>query len=154
MLNLDWFQPYSGVTYSTGILYAAIINLPRNIWFKCENILILGILPGPNEASLHKMNHYLSPIVNELLSLWHGITLKSTAEGFDRKTIWAALILILCDIPATRKISEHISALVSCYRCKKKANYINNKHNFGEMRNMDEWFIQKDPSMDQKNALE
>jgi len=154
MLNLDWFQPYSGVTYSTGILYAAIANLPRNIRFKRENMLILGILPGPNEASLHKMNHYLSPIVNELLSLWHGITLKSTAEGFDRKTIWAALILISCDIPAARKISGHISALVSCYRCKKKANYINNKHNFGGMRNMDEWFIQKDPDMDRKNALE
>ena len=27
MLNLDWFQPYEGTIYSTGVLYAAICNL-------------------------------------------------------------------------------------------------------------------------------
>ena len=64
MLNLDWFQPFDGTTHSTGVLYAAICNLPRNIRFKRENLIILGILPSPNEVSLHKINHYLAPIVN------------------------------------------------------------------------------------------
>ena len=31
VLNLDWFQPYSGVTYSIGVIYAAIANLSRDI---------------------------------------------------------------------------------------------------------------------------
>ena len=31
MINLDWFQPYEGTIYSTGVIYAAICNLPRDI---------------------------------------------------------------------------------------------------------------------------
>ncbi len=69
MLNLDWFQPYDGTMHSTGAIYAAICNLPRDIRFRRENLLLLGLLPGPNEVSLHKINHYLAPIVNELQSL-------------------------------------------------------------------------------------
>jgi len=84
VLNVDWFQPYSNTTHSTGVIYAAIVNLPREIRFKRENILILGILPGPNEANLHKINHYLSPIVDELISLWQGTKLDSTAERKEK----------------------------------------------------------------------
>src|SRR5271170_4456073 len=40
ILNLDWFQPYSRVIYSIGIIYAAIANLPRDIRFKHENMLV------------------------------------------------------------------------------------------------------------------
>ena len=31
IINMDWFQPYDGTIYSTGVLYAAICNLPRDI---------------------------------------------------------------------------------------------------------------------------
>ena len=75
VLNLDWFQPFEGTIHSTGVLYAAICNLPRDIRFKREIILILGLLPGPDEVSLHKINYYLAPIVNNLISLWKGVTL-------------------------------------------------------------------------------
>ena len=126
----------------------------RDIRFKHENILILGILPGPSEPSLHKINHYLSPIVDDLDSLWHGVTLKSTAERSEEKTIRAALILVLCDVPAARKICGHISALVQCHQCEKRANYVNNQHNFGGMNNMNDWFIQKDSALYQKNTFE
>ena len=74
MLNLDWFQPYDGTIYSIGVIYAAICNLPRDIRFKRENLLTLGILPGPSEVGLHKINHYLAPIINELKTLWDGMT--------------------------------------------------------------------------------
>jgi hypothetical protein len=33
VLNLDWFQPYDGTIHSTGVIYAVICNLPRNIQF-------------------------------------------------------------------------------------------------------------------------
>jgi len=69
MLNLDWFQLYDGVSHSTSVIYATICNLPRDIQFKHENILILEILSGPNEASLHRINYYLSLIITELESL-------------------------------------------------------------------------------------
>ena len=92
MMNLDWFQPYEKTTYSTGVIYAAICNLPRDIRFKPENMLILGILPGPHEVGLHKINHYLSPIITELELLWEGLTLERTNKCPNGKEIRAALI--------------------------------------------------------------
>jgi hypothetical protein len=153
MLNLDWFQPYDGVIHSTGVIYAAICNLPRDMRFKRENMLVLGLLPGPNEVSLHQINHYLAPIVNELRLLWDGVTFDNTFEYQEPRKIRAALILVSCDIPAARKICGHISALSSCYRCEKKANYENHKHNFAGMDNMSEWFINRDSAQFRENAL-
>jgi len=75
ILNLDWFQLFDGTIHSTEVLYAAICNLPRDIRFKRENLLILGIIPGPNEVSLHKINHYLATIVDELELIRNGVTL-------------------------------------------------------------------------------
>lgn len=152
MLNLDWFQPYDGTIYSIGVIYAAICNLPRDIRFKRENLLTLGLLPGPSEVSLHRINHYLAPIIDELKSLWDGITLNRTYECQGGKNIRAALILVSCDVPAARKICGHVSALVSCHICEKKANYENRQHNFAGMDNMEEWFIARDPTRHRQNA--
>ena len=152
MLNLDWFQPFGGTIHSTGVLYAAICNLPRDIRFKRENLLILGIMPGPNEVSLHKINHYLAPIVDELELLWNGVTLR-TDECQEGRRIRAALILVSYNIPAARKICGHVSALVSCHRCEKKANYENWQHNFAGMSNMNEWFTPRDLSQHREDAL-
>ena len=153
ILNLDWFQPYDGTNHSTGVIYAAICNLPRDIRFKRENLLLIGLLPGPNEVSLHKINHYLAPIVDELQSLWNGLTLDRTFEHPEGRKIHAALILVSCDIPAARKICGHVSALVSCHRCHKHANYEDNQHNFAGMQNMDEWFVSRSSTEHRENAL-
>ena len=154
MLNLDWFQPYGGTVYSIGVIYAAICNLPCDIRFKRENLLTLDLLPRPSEVSLHKINHYLALIVDELESLWDGFTIDKTYEHPEGKNIRTALILVSCDVPAARKICGHISALVSCHRCKKKANYENHQHNFTGMDNIDNWFIMRDPIEHRRNALE
>src|ERR1044071_7770716 len=59
-------------------------------------------------------------MVDELGSLWSGITLNRTYEYREGRKIRAALILVSCDILAARKICGHISALAVCYRCKKR----------------------------------
>ena len=82
-------------------------------------MLILGILPGSNEVGLHKINHYLSPIITDLESLWEGMALNRTHEHPNGKVIRAALIIASCDIPAARKLCGHVSALASCHRCEK-----------------------------------
>ncbi|GET53787.1 uncharacterized protein LOC105342819 [Rhizophagus irregularis DAOM 181602=DAOM 197198] len=153
ILNLDWFQPFDGTIHSTGVIYAAIGNLPRDVRFKRNNILILGLLPSPDEVSLHKINHYLAPIIDELKSLWEGVTLNQTYECQEGKRIHAALILVSCDIPAARKICGHISALVSCHRCEKKANYENWQHNFAGINEMDEWFTCRDSAQHRQDAI-
>jgi hypothetical protein len=119
MINLDWFQPFDGTVHSTGVIYATICNLPREIRFKRENLLLIALLPGLNEVSKHKINHYLAAIVDELLYLWTGITLNRTFEYKNGRNICAALILVSCDIPAARKICGYASVLALCYRCKK-----------------------------------
>ncbi|GET52427.1 uncharacterized protein LOC110233779 [Rhizophagus irregularis DAOM 181602=DAOM 197198] len=153
ILNLDWFQPFDGTIHSTGVIYAAIGNFPRDVRFKRNNILIFGLLPGPDEVSLHKINHYLAPIIDELKSLWEGVTLNQTYECQEGKRIRAALILVSCDIPAARKICGHISALVSCHRCEKKANYENRQHNFAEINEIDEWFTCRDSAQHRQDAI-
>ncbi|GET54719.1 hypothetical protein GLOIN_2v1775288 [Rhizophagus irregularis DAOM 181602=DAOM 197198] len=141
MLNLDYI----------GIIYAAICNLPCDIRFRRENLLTLGILPGPKEVSLHKVNHYLAPIVNELETLWAGLTLNRTYECENGKRVRGALILVSYDIPAARKICGHVSALVSCHRCEKKANYENGQHNFAGMDDVE--YSARDSNEHWQNAL-
>ncbi|EXX58570.1 hypothetical protein RirG_196780 [Rhizophagus irregularis DAOM 197198w] len=138
MINLDWFQPFESSAYSCGAIYGVVCNLPREIRFKKENMLTLGLLPGPNKVRLHKINHYLSPIVDELLEFWNGIEIPAAG-----RKIRLALICCSNDIPAARKLCGHISASVSCHRCYKRANSISNKLNFGGFDDMSEWFVER-----------
>ena len=73
MLNIDWFQPFKHRVYSVGVMYLVFMNLPRNIRFKRENIVLLGLIPGPSEPPLN-INSYLTPLVVDLLALWRGVT--------------------------------------------------------------------------------
>ena len=66
MLNVDWFQPFKHRTYSVGVMYLSVLNLPRHIRFKRENIVLLGLIPGPTKPSL-TINTYLTPHVSDLL---------------------------------------------------------------------------------------
>lgn len=82
ILNIDWFQPYKLTNYSVGVIFLAVMNLPRNIRYKRENIILVGIIPGPSEPS-HDLNSYLKPLVKELTELWTGIkTNINTDKGY------------------------------------------------------------------------
>ena len=87
--------------HSTGVIYLAVQNLPRSERFKRENIIILGIIPGPHEPS-KTINSYLSPLVDELNQLWVGIVMQ-TPQNIS-VVVRAALICVACDIPAARKV--------------------------------------------------
>ena len=111
MLNCDWFQPFKHFQYSVGVIYFVLLNLPRAIRFKRENVILAAVIPGPAEPSL-TINSYLDPIVNDLNKLWKGIEVGG-------KTIHAALIAVGCDLPAARKIAGFLSynANKGCSRC-------------------------------------
>lgn len=64
-LNVDWFQPFTHTEYSVGVIYLTIQNLPRNERFKEENVILVGLIPGPTEPNL-VMNSYLAPLVEDL----------------------------------------------------------------------------------------
>ena len=69
MLNIDWFKPCKHVEYSMGAMYLTIMNLPRRLRFRQENVILL---PGPREPK-HNINAFLQPFVHELLQFWHGV---------------------------------------------------------------------------------
>ena len=107
------------VPYSIGVLYLVILNLPRSIRFKPENVLIAGVLPGPKEPHLSEMNSYLRPLVKELNSLWYdGFTMQHKGKSI---TIHAALLATVCDIPATAKLGGFLghSSKHACWKCTK-----------------------------------
>lgn len=117
-LNVDWFQPFKRTTYSSGAIYLAIQNLPRNERYTGDNIVLVGIIPGPHEPS-KTMNGYLTPLVDELKQLWHGVVMQSISK--TEVIVRAALICTACDIPAGRKVSGFVghNALHGCSKCLK-----------------------------------
>ncbi|PKK58359.1 hypothetical protein RhiirC2_823227 [Rhizophagus irregularis] len=58
-------------------------------------MLYLGLFPGPEEVKLHKINHFLSPIVDELLEFWDGIDLPSGSFPNSKRAIELELMRII-----------------------------------------------------------
>lgn len=119
-LNVDWFQPFQHVTYAVGAMYLSILNLPRNKRHLFENIILIGIIPGPNEPNL-TINSYLTPLVTELKSAWvNGMDMKND-KGIT-VTVRVALGSVNCDIPASRKVVGFLNhrAALGCNKCLKK----------------------------------
>ena len=103
-LNVDWFNPTKHLQKSIGGIYLSILNLPRNLRFKREHTLVVGIIPGPHEPDGMQLQNYLRPLVDELVQLYSGQLLKTVKYPFGR-IFCAALVLIMCDAPAARKVS-------------------------------------------------
>ena len=101
MLNYDGFCPFKHVrSFSVGAIYAVLLNLPRSIRFKKENVLLIGLIP--NMAHEPPTNSFLQPLVDELLCAWNdgfNISLKGTNVN-----VKCALLCVGCDIPASRKL--------------------------------------------------
>ena len=120
MMNIDWFQPYKHVSYSVGVIYIVNMNLPRLLRFKTENVMLIGIIPGPREPS-QNINSFLSPLVNELTMFLEGIEMN--VAGFsNKKKVRCALLSVACDLPAGRKACGFLSytAHLGCSRCLKR----------------------------------
>ena len=70
MINVDWFCPYKHVrSVSVGAVYAVVLNLPREIRFKKENVILIGLIP--NMAKEPPTNSFMKPLVDELLTAWY-----------------------------------------------------------------------------------
>lgn len=119
MLNMDFFQPYKHVQYSVGAIYLTILNLPRGIRNKSNNVILVGLIPGPHEPQ-HDINNFLEPLVSDLLKFWSGTELN--VHSFNCKVkIRCALVCVACDLPAGRKTGFlSYNARFGCSRCWKE----------------------------------
>lgn len=91
--------------------------MPRSIRYAHENVIIIGIIPGPKEPSKH-INSYLGPFVSEFLELFNGLWF-TTPTG--QQFIKCVLMGLSSDIPATRKAAGFVghNASKTCSRCLK-----------------------------------
>ena len=65
--------------YSVGVIYVVLMNLPREIQFKRENVIIVGLIPGPKEPP-EVINSYSTTLICELLKLWSSVCLQISDE--------------------------------------------------------------------------
>ena len=110
-LNINWFSPFEH-SYSVGCIYMSILNLPKkNGRDLKKNMILVVVIPGPSEPRTTAINHYLRPLVNELLVLMRGVDMPVTL--LNGKVVYnkvrAAISLISCDLPATKKLIGSLS---------------------------------------------
>ncbi|KAL7283106.1 hypothetical protein ACG7TL_002531 [Trametes sanguinea] len=132
-LFVDWLNPrgnkQAGKSCSVGAVYLVCYNLPPDIQFKPENICLIGVISGPSEPSLHQVNHFLRPLVDKLLVLWHsGVYVSQTALHKSGHLVRGAVIPLICDLPALRKTAGFTGHSPKCFCscCLLKRSEINN----------------------------
>ena len=122
-LNVDFFNiegnRQRNATTSCGIISCACLNLPLDICYKPENMYLAGIIPGPTEPSGDQLNHFLEPLIDELVDSWErGVQFSHTASQRDRITR-SAIACVVCDLPAARKSAQFagVSSHFYCSAC-------------------------------------
>ena len=121
LMNMDFFQPFTHTTYSVGVIYCVILNLPRELRYKFENIIVISIIPGPQEPKLN-INTYLKPFVEELQELYKGVVLPCPGGAVTQRHVRASVACLAADIPASRKVCGFLghNARLGCNKCYKE----------------------------------
>lgn len=123
-LAVDGFNPFHSKTAKqqvtvTGI-YMYCLNLPPHLRYRPENMYLVGVIPGPGKPSIDQINHFLRPLVDELLEFWHGGVYYSRTMKFpDGRLVRCILVPLVCDLPAARQTAGfgHHSAKYFCHMC-------------------------------------
>lgn len=123
-LSMDGFNPYrnseAGKKVSVGAIFMVCLNLPPEIRYRFENMYLVGIIPGPSEASVDQINHLLKPLVDDLIRFWDpGMYYSHTPNHPAGRRIRCAVVPLICDLPAARQMSGFASfgATQFCSMC-------------------------------------
>jgi hypothetical protein len=112
-LSFDSFNPLrnmaGGKKLSVGMIALVCVNLPIELRYEPENMFLAGIVPGPHEPPLDTLNHYLRPIVDAFLEFWSGVRFTRTFMYELGRLILCAIIVVVCDSPAARKVGGFAS---------------------------------------------
>lgn len=102
-MNMDFFQCFSHTTYSVWVIYCVVLNLPWELRYKTENMIVISVTPGPHEPKLN-INTYLKPLVDELQELYRGVVLPCSSGILKQRHVRACVVCLAADIPASRKM--------------------------------------------------
>ena len=112
-----------GAKTSVGLISMVCLNLPTKIQYKPKNMYVGGIIPGPNQPSLTKLNPYIEPLVDQLKSSWHqGTQFSHTALHPLGRSTCCAVANIVTDLLAAHHVSglahfssHHFCTVCQCY---------------------------------------
>lgn len=141
-LHEDGVNPFKRNAYSVGLLYLIVLNLPRRLRYRPENMIKVAYIPPllseEKRNKVHATIHdALRPLVDELLLLFHpaGVEFKPTPLHGPAGTRYRAmLIAVLCDIPASRSVGGFggVSAWFACNKCEMRFQYVPNASGKGK----------------------
>lgn len=102
-ISFDGFCPFKRRKQTCWPIIAFNYNLPPEERFHLENIICLGVIPGPKQAK--DTDSFLWPLVDEMLTLARGIT---AFDGLAKESfiLHAYIILAFGDIPAVAKLMQ------------------------------------------------
>jgi hypothetical protein len=100
-LSTDGFCPFKRRKQSCWPLILFNLNLPPDIRFHLENIICVGVIPGPK--AVKDIDSFLYPLVEELLKLEAGVSAYDVS-GDVMFLLRAFLILVFGDMPAVAKL--------------------------------------------------
>lgn len=132
-LGVDGFNPFGmKVAKSTGSvtsIYMALLNLPPDIRYAPENMFLVGITPGPKKPSLEQINHFLRPLVDDMLRFWNpGVFFTRTSRFRYGRQVLSAIIPLVCDVLGARQVGGFLShsATLFCSFCLLTSDMIEN----------------------------
>lgn len=117
--GIDLFRNRSQFTLWPLILVN--LNLPPEKRYNDDNVLHLGIMPGPDNPK--DVDSFLVPLQDEMRLLHKGVPEVYNGHTKDPFTLRANIVLIGSDIPARKKLSHTlgIGSYKFCMYCKTEA---------------------------------
>ena len=100
-----------------GRLFWVVNELPLNVRYALDNILLAGLWPGPSKPSREQIKHLFRPLIDELLLLESGHAFRLLDGG--TQIVHVYLIGACCDKPAqalVQCIAEPVAEF-GCGRC-------------------------------------
>jgi hypothetical protein len=153
-LNVDFFDvegmSQRGRKTSCGIIAMACLNLPGTIRYKPENMYLAGIVPGPDQPHLTDLNHYLDPLIDDLVESYErGVYYSRTALHPNGRVSRSAIAAAVNDLPGGRKVAAMAShnSHHYCFICNTKGLENLGKHNCHEWPRKDPRDIRKHAEM-------
>ena len=132
-LSADWYNPYgnkaSGKVVSFGVIAMTCLSLPPHLRNLEENMYLAGIIPGPHEPPVDAVNHFITPLINDLnVSYRHGIRYSKTYCHANGRTSRSAIIPVIADTMASKKITGNCGhrGTFFCSRCRLHRDCIEN----------------------------
>lgn len=126
-LSSDGVQPFKSDDYSFWPFLCMLLNLPPHLRFQMKRLLLILIIPGPNEPK--DLISFLDPFISEMKNLgvngrlgrlWNGTVVRVRVH-----------LLFLCgDLPAIKKLThlKGVIGLVPCRFCHIKGVFVGHSY--------------------------